>query len=115
MARMDAAAGMANTKVLMNPAQAPAVVQSSNHVAIAVGDFHGRLGIERGRQSMEARRWADAATEVRDKALGTGADGVAAARRLGNETLDRARSVTGKLSSRIAERALRQRGDDEEG
>ncbi len=115
MARMGAAAGMANTKVLMNPAQAPAVVQSSNHVAIAVGDFHGRLGIERGRQSVEARRWADAATEVRDKALETGADGVAAARRLGDETLDRARSVTGKLSSRIAERALRRRGDDEEG
>ncbi|MFE7835072.1 hypothetical protein ACFU53_03050 [Streptomyces sp. NPDC057474] len=36
-----------------------------------------------------------------------------AARRLGNETLDRARSVTGKLSSG-AERLLRRRGDDEE-
>ena len=56
----------------------------------------------------------DAAAEVRDKALETGAEGVDAARRLGNETLDRARSVTGKLSSGIAERALRRRGDDEE-
>ncbi|MGE5285932.1 MAG: hypothetical protein ACM3ML_01760, partial [Micromonosporaceae bacterium] len=35
---------------------------------------------------------------------------VAAARRLGNETLDRARSVTGKLSSRNAGRVLRRRG-----
>ena len=114
MARMDAAAGTANTKVLLHPTTSRAVVHSSNHVAIAVVDFHGRLGIERGRQSLEARRWVDAATEVRDKALETGADGVDAARRLGNETLDRARSVTGKLSSRIAERALRRRGDDEE-
>jgi hypothetical protein len=114
MARMDAAAGTANTKVLLHPATSRDVVHSSNHVAIAVVDFHGRLGLERGRQSLEARRWADAATEVRDKALETGADGVDAARRLGNGTLDRAKSATGKLSSRIAEQALRRRKDDEE-
>ena len=35
-------------------------------------------------------------------------------RRLGNETFDRARSVTGKLSSGIAGRAARWRGNDEE-
>jgi predicted transcriptional regulator len=115
MARMDAAAGTANTKVLLHPAKSQAVVHSSDHVAIAVVDFHGRLGIERGRQSLEARRWVDAAAEVRDNVLETGAEGVDAARHLGNETLDRARSVTGKLSSGIAKRALRQRGDDEEG
>jgi hypothetical protein len=114
MARMDAAAGTANTKVLLHPAASQAVVHSSNQVATAVAEFHGRLGIERGRQSLEARRWVDAATEVKDKALETGAEGVDAARRLGNETLDRARSVTDKLSSGIAERALRRRGDDEE-
>jgi hypothetical protein len=51
---------------------------------------------------------------VRDKMLETGAEGVNAPRRLGNETLDRARSVTGKLSSGNAERVLRRRGDDEE-
>lgn len=114
MARMDAAAGTANTKVLLHPATSRDVVASSNHVAIAVVDFHGRLGIERSRQSLEARRWGDAATEVRDKALEAGADGVDAARRLGSETVDRAKSASGKLSSRIAERALRRRGDDEE-
>ncbi|MBE3011029.1 hypothetical protein IL992_17795 [Microbispora sp. NEAU-D428] len=114
MARMDAAAGMANTKVLLHPTTSRAVVHSSDHVAIAVVDFHARLGIERGRQSLEARRWVDAAAEVRDKVLETGAEGVDAARHLGNETLERARSVTGKLSSGIAERALRRRGDDGE-
>ncbi|CCH19038.1 hypothetical protein [Micromonospora lupini] len=114
LARMDAAAGKANSKVLMHPMDSPAVVQSSNHVSIAIVDFHGRLGIEGARESSEARRWTDAAKEARDKALETGADGVGAARRLGNETLGRAKWATGKLSSRIAERALRQRGDDEE-
>ncbi|MFD1084695.1 hypothetical protein [Micromonospora andamanensis] len=114
MARMDAAAGTANTKVLMHPFDAPAVVQSSNHVSTAIVDFQGRLGIEGARQSSEARRWADAAKEVRDKALVTGADGVDAARRLGNETFDRAKTVKGKLAHRIAERAARLRGDDEQ-
>ncbi|MEV7803926.1 hypothetical protein AB0O28_13340 [Microbispora sp. NPDC088329] len=114
MARMEAAAGTANAKVLLHPAASRAVVRSSDRVAIAVVDFHGRLGIERGRRSLEARRWVDAAAEVRDKVLETGAEGVDAARHLGNETLGRARSVTDKLSSGIAERALRRRGNDEE-
>ncbi|MFJ2034079.1 hypothetical protein [Streptosporangium sp. NPDC087985] len=114
MARMNAAAGTANTKVLLHPTASRTVVHSSNHVATAVVDFQGRLGIERGRQSLEARRWVDAASEVRDKVLETGTAGVDAARRVGNETFDRARSVTDKLSSGIAERALRRRRDDEE-
>lgn len=113
MARMDAAAGTANAKVLLHPTASRAVVRSSNRVGIAVVDFHGLLGIENGRQSLDARRWADAATEARDKALETGADGVEADRRLSNETLSRARLVRGKLSGGMAERALR-RHDDED-
>lgn len=114
VARMNAAADTANAKVLLHPTKSPAVVQSSNHVATGVDDFHGRLGIETGRQSSDARRWVDAAAEARDKALVTGAKGVNAARTLGNETLDRANSVKGKLSSGIAELARRRSGDEEE-
>ena len=114
MARMDAAAGTANTKVLLHPATSPAVVRSREHVASAVADFHGRLGIESGRQSLETKRWVDAAREVRDKVLETGAEYVDVSRRLGNEALDRARSVQGRLSSGIAERTLRRRGREDE-
>lgn len=114
VARMNAAAEAANAKVLLHPTKSPAVVQSSNHVVTGVHDFHGRLGIESGRRPSETRRWAVAAAEVRDKALETGAKGVGAVIILGNETLDRAGSVKGKLSSGIAERARRRRGDDEE-
>ncbi|WKE68700.1 hypothetical protein [Streptomyces sp. WP-1] len=114
MARMDTAVGTANTKVLLHPTASPAVVHSSNHVATAVVDFRERLGIERDRRSSDARRWVDAAAETRDKVLETGAEGVDAARRLGIETFDRARSVTGKLSSGFTERVLRRRGDGEE-
>ena len=113
LARMNAAAGTANSKVLLHPTRSPAVVESSNHVAIGVHDFHGLLGIESGRQSSEARRWTDAAAERWDKVRETGAEGVDTVRRFGNETLDQARSVKDKLSDRIAERKLRRREDDE--
>ncbi len=114
VARMNEAAGMANARVLLNPTKSPALVQSINHVATSIHGFHEGIGIESGRRSSQARRWVDAAEEVRDKVFETGAESVDAARRLGNETLGRARSATGKLSSGIAERALRLRGNDEE-
>lgn len=114
VARMNAAADTANAQVLLHPSKSPAVVQSSNHVAAGVHDFQGQLGIESARQSSEARRWVDAAMETRDKALETGAKGVDAARSVGNETLERAGSVTGRLSSGIAGLARRWRGDEQE-
>jgi hypothetical protein len=92
----------------------PAVVQSGKHVAGVVVDFHRLLGIESGRESLEAKRWVDAALEVRDKVVVTGVGRVDASRRLGNEALDRARSVQGRLSGGIAERALRRRGGEDE-
>ncbi|WP_405636324.1 hypothetical protein OG543_16380 [Streptomyces sp. NBC_01178] len=115
LARMNAAAGVANAKVLLHPAASPAVVQSSNQIARGVHDFHERLGIESGGDSSEARRWTEAAVEVRDKAVEKGVKGVGAARSLGNETLDRANSVKNKLSSGLAERARRLRGTDGQG
>lgn len=115
VARLHTAAGTANAKVLLHPTTSREVVHARNHVEVAVVDFHGRLGIERDQESLEARRWKQAAVEVRDRALEKGAENVDAARRLGTETLGRAKSATGKLSSGIAERALRRRGGDEEG
>ncbi|KOV51230.1 hypothetical protein ADL00_41250 [Streptomyces sp. AS58] len=114
VARMNVAAGTANARVLLHPTKSPAVVQASNHVATGVYDFHGRLGIESGSRSPEARRWVDAAAEARDKALETGAKGVDVAKSLGIETLDRASLVKGKLSGGIAERARRRRGGEKE-
>ncbi|MGJ9424182.1 hypothetical protein [Aeromicrobium sp. CF3.5] len=116
MARMNAAAGIANTKVLFHPRQSPAIVQSTNQVAIAVDYFHGRLGIERGQQSLEARPWKRAASDVRSKAFENGTDGVDAARRFRNDSIGRAKSAKGKLSGRISART-RQRQDqaDSEG
>ena len=114
LVRMDAAAGTANARVLLNPIQSPAILRSREHVSVAVADFRARLGIETGGQSVEARAWTSAATEFRDKMLETGAEGVDVSWRFGNESFDRAKSVTGKLSSGIAGRTLWRRGNAEE-
>ena len=112
MARLDAAAGAADTNVLLHPTKSPAVVASTEHVASAVAGFHAPLGIESGREAVSARRWGGAAAEVRDRALETGAAGVHAARRRGGQTLDRARLAKGKVSSRLEDRTFCRRGID---
>lgn len=109
-ARLDAAAAWANAKVLMHPAKSREVVLASNHVGIAVGEFHGRLGINSVRQSVEARPWAEAAAQVRAKALETSGDGVDAVRRLGKGTARTAKSAGGEVSRRVGERPFLRRG-----
>ncbi|WP_341392907.1 hypothetical protein [Arthrobacter sp. G119Y2] len=122
MARLDAAAGTANAKVLLNPTSSRAVVKSSNHAAAGIADFQGVLGIDTGREALEARLWLEAAEDVKDRVVGAGADGVDAAKRLsmegvdaakrmGTGTMGKAKSVSGKVASRLAERSTRWRRD----
>lgn len=110
--RIAAVVATANSKVLLNPKQSPAVVRSGNHVAVEVHEFHELLGIESGHESAESRRWSEAASERWDDARATGAGGVDAVRRIGSETLDRAGSAKGRLSDRVAEWKRRRSNDD---
>jgi hypothetical protein len=112
LARMDAAAGTANAKVLLHPMSARTVVQASNRVAGDVVEFQGRLGIEGDLRSLEARRWRDAATDARDKMVETGADGIGTAVRIASETFDRTKSATSKFAGGIAQRRPRRRAED---
>jgi hypothetical protein len=120
LARMDAAAAVANNQVLLHPLQSGAVVQSSNHVASEIVIFNERLGIDGGRQALEAKRWTAAAGEVREKAFEQGAEGVDAARRFGSNTFARAKNTSAKLSSDVPQHVMRLRrnkghgGDHEE-
>ncbi|SFA81003.1 hypothetical protein SAMN05192575_101536 [Nocardioides alpinus] len=114
MDRLDKAAGTANLKVLTHPTTSRAVVNSSNHVAGALVDLHGVLGIEGGRSALEARRWSDAATDVRDSSIRTAIEGVGTARRLGSETRGRTISATSRLAGRIGDRAPKRRTRDDE-
>ncbi|NHA70111.1 hypothetical protein [Phycicoccus flavus] len=113
--RMDTAAGTANAKVLLHPMSAKVVLRSTGHVATSVVGFLELLGIRNERTAIEARRWADAAGDVRDRALATGAEGVQGARTLSTGARERARAATSGLSGRASIRGLRRRtvkGDD---
>ncbi|MER7796600.1 hypothetical protein [Microbacterium sp. NPDC096154] len=90
LAQMDATVQRANAKVLLNPFDSPAAVTSSNRVALGILDFRGRLGIESGHESKDARRWGRAAVEVGERMIASASEGATAAARLGTSTLDRA-------------------------
>ena len=109
LARVDAATRTANAKVLLHPTSARAVIASSNTVSTTVGSFHEHLGIDREGQSWQTRRWLEAAADVKDKVLETGAEGAGVARRLGTETLGRARTVGGRISGSVTESRRRRR------
>lgn len=122
--RMDGAASIANSKVLLNPIESPTIVRSRNKVAGAVGNFHARLGIEAVAESLESRRWASAVADTRDGLLKAGGDGVGAARRIGadgvgvaaragTEGVDKAKEIAGSFAG-LAGRTFRRRGSKDE-
>lgn len=113
MARLDAAAGTANSKVLLHPSSSRAVVKSSIEVATGIAGFESLLGIDAERKALEARLWVEAAGDVKDRVMEAGTDGVDAAKRLGVETAGKAKAVSGKVASRLAERSSRWRRDAE--
>lgn len=113
--RIQAAATTANSRVLFNPIQSPAVVQASTSITASIGEFHERLGVGASRYDLETRRWAAAAAEVRDRARIKGASALGTGKRLGTETRQRATSTTEKVASRFAERARRRRGPGQDG
>jgi hypothetical protein len=113
LARMNAAVTKANSKVLFNPKQSPAVVESSNTVTTEVHQFHELLGIASGGESSDAKRWREAAAERLDQARSAGGQGVDGLKRLGAEAREQAGSMKGKLSDKLAGRKRARRGDDE--
>jgi len=111
LGRMEVAVGKANSKVLFNPRQSPAIVSSANGVAADVREFHDLLGIASGSESTEAKRWKEAATEHLEKARETSAHSVDGLKRFSGDALDQAGSMKGRLANKLAERK-RTRQDD---
>lgn len=113
LGRMRAAVDVANSKVLFNPKQSPAVVRSSNQVVVEVHEFRELLGIESGHEEPETRRWSEAASDSWDKARSSSAQGLDGVKRFGSDALGRAGSVKGRVANRIAERRSRREDADE--
>jgi hypothetical protein len=112
MERLNAAAHTANMKVLLHPSKAPRIVESGSRVALGVHGLHEVLGIEAGREAVEARRWKEAAGDSWDKVRETGEGGLDTAKRFGNEASSRARTAKDKLVGKIPGRRFR-RGEDD--
>lgn len=111
--RMDAAAGLADTKLLLNPVAAPKVLSSRNKVHNEVISFQQLLGIDGDQAQLEGRRWRDAALEVLDKVVASGSEGFDNAVQAGSSTLESARLATGKAAEGLGKRLLRKRADGE--
>lgn len=111
--RMDAAAGLADAKPLLNPLAAPRVLSARNKVHNDVIEFQQLLGIDGDQADLEGRRWRDAALEARDKVVASGAKGLGSAVQAGGNTIDSARLATGKAAEGLSKRLLRKRTDDE--
>lgn len=90
LTQMEETVRKANSNVLFNPFDSPAAVKSSNQVTSSVLSFRGRLGIESEQETRGAKRWGQAAGELRDKVITSASEGVSAAGRLGSDTLERA-------------------------
>lgn len=112
--RMEAAASIANDKVLLNPFESPALVAVSNEVSGSIVDFHALLGIENDLDEQEVRRWKSAATEAKAMALEKGAVRLTAARQTSSETVGKVKSATGKASGRISDQVRRRRRAERE-
>lgn len=113
--RLETAATEANTKVLLNPFSARTVVGTSNHVGAEVAEFQRALGLVADREAISAKRWSQAVGDVRDKVMETGGAGVGAAKNLGDDAIKKARSITHRLASGIAERTRRDADAGESG
>lgn len=110
--RIDSTSKLKDTQVLLNPFSSRAITEGANSVGLAIGQFHKHLGFDGDRDSLEARRWRDAAGATRDRVLDAGASGAGAAAKLGNETVDRARTLGGKIAGDLAEKLSRPRSKD---
>ena len=116
--RMDAAAGMSDMKILLNPIDSRRVIEGTNRVAAGLVNFHGSLGIEHDRSTLYSKKWRDAvddvATDARDRVFDASADSVDVAKRLGGDAIGHAANAAGALSNRWAGLQNRMRRNVEE-
>lgn len=114
LGRMDAAAGHANAKVLLHPVRAGAVVRSGNEVGIHIVDFNARLGIKQGRESLEAKRWSEAAVEAKAVAVHAVSTGASRTAQRSADVATSTRNLASQFSSGVARRLPIRRGEDVE-
>lgn len=92
---------VANSKVLFNPLQSPAVVTSTNAIADHVIAFLNLLEINSSKESAQAKQWREAASENWEKARVLGSQGISQAKKLGGDARESAAAMKGRLAGRF--------------
>lgn len=110
--RISKVASNANSKVLLHPKSAGAVVQAANGISSGVNDLQVLLGIEGSNRYLDQKRWKAAVSEARDKVTEAGAEGLGTIRQLGDSTKNRALGKAEGLATSLAE-SIRQRREIE--
>lgn len=108
LTEMAEAADRANAKVLLHPLASGPLVVNANAISRAVERFQVGLGFGTLSDDIARRRWLDAAGDVRDRAVGSGAASLDAARAAGAGAArgirDKARGLSAGLSARTVRR-----------
>ena len=99
--RMDAAAGLANTHVILHPIAAKSVVRARNEITAEVSEFNGRIGIEMNREALQPRSWGTAVGEAKDRAVATGIGGASAVGMLSRTLVKNAATAAEEVSQRV--------------
>jgi hypothetical protein len=115
IARMNAAASRANTKVLLAPLSSKSAVGSSNTVVRQVTEFHRHIGLDEVSTDIEARKWIDAATEARDNVVEAGAAGMGSAAHAAGQAFNKVGGLVGGASTAVAEKLSRNRRAPKQG
>lgn len=104
IARLDAIVTSANTKVVLHPKASRDAVNASNRIARTLAGLHELLGIELSRQEIEAKKWTEAVSEARDRAIESGSDGFNAAKQAGDEAVNRLLDAGSGFAGGLAEK-----------
>lgn len=108
LARIDAIAALTDGEILRNPFSSRTVTESVERTGADIARFHEVLGVPVERQALEAKRWTQAAVDIRDDAIAKGAEGVRATARASGKAVDDARHKLGRFAGDVSQRLLKQ-------
>ncbi|KAB8288170.1 hypothetical protein DSM100688_1045 [Bifidobacterium ramosum] len=103
--RLSGNIAMANAKVLLHPSLAKTIAESNRRMADDVNKFNVKIGIELNEQDLRTKKWLEAAKEVRDKVIETGAEQFDSAKQLSGELAD-STGRTVKAATGVAARGI---------
>ena len=114
LTQIEATARKANTRVLLQPIQAKAVIVPANDSAEQIIDFQRLLGAELSREAIDAKRWLQAVAEAKDAVVDTTLDHAQTLKEFSEETQGKARVSRSAFLRKVSAKAAALAGPDED-